>query len=93
MKRALVAILRLALRAFYRRIEIDGITNVTAEGGTIFAVNHPNGLVDPLFLLSFVPRDEFLTILSRFPQATISVSEALSSEVELAYRRLVALRS
>jgi CRP-like cAMP-binding protein len=41
----------------------------------------------------FVPRKKFLEILSRFPTASISVSQVLSREIELAYRRLLALRS
>lgn len=48
------AFLRLCLRLFYRRIEVIGATQVP-EGAVIFAVNHPNGLVDPLFVLSFAP--------------------------------------
>jgi CRP-like cAMP-binding protein len=44
-------------------------------------------------VLSFVPRVQFLAILARYPEATVSVSEVLSSEVELAYRRLIALRA
>ncbi len=40
----------------------------------------------------FVPRAAFMEILAEFPRATISVSHALSSEVAMAYRRLVSLR-
>jgi len=43
--------------------------------------------------LSFVPREQFVRILASYPEATVSVSEVLSSEVELAYRRLIALRA
>lgn len=39
----------LMLRVFFRRIETAG--RVSATGGLIFVVNHPNALVDPLFLL------------------------------------------
>lgn len=54
--RALVtAILRLAVRIFFRRIELVGLERVP-ETPVIFAVNHPNGLVDPLFLICFSPR-------------------------------------
>jgi CRP-like cAMP-binding protein len=41
----------------------------------------------------FVPRKDFLAILSRFPEATISVSHVLSTEIERAYRRLRVLRA
>lgn len=56
MRRFIAALLRLASRVFFRRIELDGLENVPVEGPVIFAVNHPNGLVDPLFLICFAPR-------------------------------------
>lgn len=49
------AVLRLVLRIFFRRIEIAGAERIPAEGPILFALNHPNGLVDPLFLLCFAP--------------------------------------
>lgn len=50
------AILRLALRIFFRRIEVVGLNKIQSLGPVIFAVNHPNGLIDPLFLLCLAPR-------------------------------------
>lgn len=41
----------LMLRVFFRRIETTGRERVPRVGGVIFVVNHPNALVDPLFLL------------------------------------------
>jgi 1-acyl-sn-glycerol-3-phosphate acyltransferase len=52
----LVAVLTLVLRVFFRRIEVKGLKHVSREGATIFVLNHPNGLVDPVFLLCFAPR-------------------------------------
>ena len=52
-RRAVTALFRLCLRIFFRRIELLG---VVPDGPVIFAVNHPNGLVDPLFLLCFAGR-------------------------------------
>ncbi|HEY9401492.1 MAG TPA: lysophospholipid acyltransferase family protein, partial [Pyrinomonadaceae bacterium] len=52
----LVAVLTLALRVFFRRIEVKGLKQVSREGATIFVLNHPNGLVDPAFLLCYAPR-------------------------------------
>ena|SRR5438045_3612279 len=40
----------------------------------------------------FVRRQDFMKILARFPEATLSVSNVLSMEVEMAYRRLRNLR-
>jgi glycerol-3-phosphate O-acyltransferase / dihydroxyacetone phosphate acyltransferase len=50
------ALFRLALRIFFRRIEIEGTERIPTEGPVIFVVNHPNSLIDPLFLLCFAPR-------------------------------------
>ncbi|MDQ1557493.1 MAG: glycerol-3-phosphate O-acyltransferase / dihydroxyacetone phosphate acyltransferase [Pyrinomonadaceae bacterium] len=55
-RRMLVAVLTLALRVFFRRIEVKGLKHVSREGATIFVLNHPNGLVDPVFLLCYAPR-------------------------------------
>src|SRR5436305_1897744 len=55
MRRFLTPILRLIAKTFFRRIEIVGWERVP-RGPVIFAANHPNGLIDPLFLLCFVPR-------------------------------------
>lgn len=55
-RRVVSAFLRLALKIFYRRIELVGLERVPEHEAVVFAVNHPNGLVDPLFLLCFAPR-------------------------------------
>ena len=55
-RRAVTAFLAFAMRIFFRRIEIVGLERVPKGEAVIFAVNHPNGLVDPLFLLCFAPR-------------------------------------
>jgi glycerol-3-phosphate O-acyltransferase / dihydroxyacetone phosphate acyltransferase len=55
MRRAITSFFRFAVRIFFRRIEMLGLERVP-DGPVIFAVNHPNGLVDPLFLLCFAPR-------------------------------------
>ena len=56
MRAIVTAFLRFALRIFFRRIEIVGLERVPEGEAVVFAVNHPNGLVDPLFLLCFAPR-------------------------------------
>lgn len=56
MRRTITAFLRFCLNIFFRRIELLGMERVPRDGGVIFAVNHPNGLVDPLFLLCFAPK-------------------------------------
>lgn len=56
MRKLITSLLRLAVRIFFRRIELVGLDRVPAKEAVVFACNHPNGLVDPLFLLCFSPR-------------------------------------
>jgi len=46
----------LVLRIFFRRIEISGSEHVPPRGPVLFVLNHPNGLIDPGFLLCLAPR-------------------------------------
>ena len=55
-RRSVAAIIRIVAKVFFRRIELAGIEHVRQSAPVIFAVNHPNALIDPLFLLSFAPR-------------------------------------
>src|SRR5437868_7212215 len=56
MRRVIRSVLRVILRIFFPRIEIAGLERVPAQGPVMLAVNHPNGLIDPLFLLCLSPR-------------------------------------
>ena len=49
-------LLRGVLRIFFRRIEVTGAERVPRTGPVIFVLNHPNGLIDPAFLLCLAPR-------------------------------------
>ena len=51
LRNAICAVLSLSLRIFFRRIEIAGKERVPKDKPVIFVLNHPNGLVDPVFLL------------------------------------------
>ncbi|HEV2834827.1 MAG TPA: lysophospholipid acyltransferase family protein [Pyrinomonadaceae bacterium] len=55
-RRLIVAIVRLALRIYFQRIEVTGLEHVPRETPVIFVLNHPNALVDPVFLLCLAPR-------------------------------------
>ena len=52
----IVALLRLALRIYFQRIEVTGVEHVPRDRPVIFVLNHPNALVDPVFLLCLAPR-------------------------------------
>jgi len=71
MRRFLRALFGLALRIFFRRVEVEGVERVPLEGAVIFAVNHPNALVDPLLLLCFAPRP--VSVLAKAPLFSMPV--------------------
>ena len=56
LRRITCAILKLSLRVYFRRIEVVGLDNVPRDTPVIFVLNHPNALVDPVFLLCLAPR-------------------------------------
>jgi len=55
------AIISIALRLFFRRIEAVNVEKVPKDGAIVFVLNHPNGLVDPgLVFVSLARRVSFL---------------------------------
>jgi 1-acyl-sn-glycerol-3-phosphate acyltransferase len=55
-RRIIVALLRFAMRIYFRRVEVVGVEHVPLTAPVIFVLNHPNALVDPAFLLAWAPR-------------------------------------
>jgi glycerol-3-phosphate O-acyltransferase / dihydroxyacetone phosphate acyltransferase len=55
-RKLIVGILRFALRVYFRHIEVVGVEHVPLDTPVIFVLNHPNALVDPVFLLCLAPR-------------------------------------
>jgi 1-acyl-sn-glycerol-3-phosphate acyltransferase len=55
-RRAICLLLRFALRVYFRHIEVAGLEHVPLDSPLIFVLNHPNALVDPVFLLCLTPR-------------------------------------
>lgn len=45
-------LLRLAMRVFFRQIEVVGLEHVPGNGPIIFAGNHPNSLIDPILIIT-----------------------------------------
>lgn len=86
-RRIITAILRLALRVFFRHIEVVGAERVPAQSPVIFVLNHPNGLVDPVFLLCLAPRN--VSFLAKAPLFTMPVVGSLVRALDAlpVYRR------
>ena len=55
-RRLIVALVKVALRIYFQRIEVTGLEHVPLDKPVIFVMNHPNALVDPVFLLCLSPR-------------------------------------
>src|SRR5437773_12194211 len=70
----------LVLRIFFRRIEISGVERVPAQGPVIFVLNHPNGLIDPAFLLCLAPRR--VSFLAKAPLFSMPVIGAIARAFE-----------
>jgi glycerol-3-phosphate O-acyltransferase / dihydroxyacetone phosphate acyltransferase len=64
-RKIIVAVVRLALRIYFQRIEVTGVEHVPLDTPVIFVLNHPNALVDPVFLLCLAPRD--VSFLAKAP--------------------------
>lgn len=55
-RRIVQAIVAIALRLFFRRLEADGVEKVPSNEPLIFVLNHPNGLIDPALVFVALPR-------------------------------------
>jgi len=55
-RRIICVVLGLALRVFFRHIEVAGLERIPQTNPVIFVLNHPNALVDPVFILCLAPR-------------------------------------
>ena len=64
----------IALRWFYRRIEIEGLERLPPNAPLILVVNHPNALVDALLVGWSIPRRVVLTA-----KATLFQNRALAT--------------
>jgi len=86
-RRIIVALVRLALRIYFKHIEVTGLDNVPLNSPVIFVLNHPNALVDPVFLLCLAPRR--VSFLAKAPLFQMPVIGYLVRELESlpVYRR------
>ena len=72
-RRIIHAIVSIALRLFFRRIETVNADEVPYKDGLIFAANHPNGLIDPALVFVALPRKiSFLAKSTLFKTPVIS---------------------
>lgn len=55
------AVAGLALRWYYRDIQVEGLARIPRQRPLLLVVNHPNALVDALLVAWFVPRRVLIT--------------------------------
>jgi 1-acyl-sn-glycerol-3-phosphate acyltransferase len=86
-RRIIIALLRLALRIFFRHLEVVGRERVPRDAPVMFVLNHPNALVDPAFLLCLAPRR--VSFLAKAPIFKMPFIGWLARELEAlpVYRR------
>ena len=54
--------LRISLNFYAKEIKIFGKENIPKKGAVLFAINHPNALMDPLFVTTFNPRENHFLV-------------------------------
>lgn len=54
--------IKIGLFFYTKKIITVGKENIPKKGAVLFAVNHPNGLLDPLIVTTNVPRDTFYLV-------------------------------
>ncbi len=73
-------LLGVVLRIFFRRTEVSGAERVPRAGPVIFVLNHPNGLIDPAFLLCLAPRR--VSFLAKAPLFRMPIIGAIARAFE-----------
>jgi glycerol-3-phosphate O-acyltransferase / dihydroxyacetone phosphate acyltransferase len=88
LRQILHALISIALRLFFCRIETSNVERVPREGAIIFVLNHPNGLVDPALVFVSLPRR--VSFLAKSTLFKIPIAGTLIRALEAlpVYRRL-----
>lgn len=54
--------LRISLNFYAKEIKVFGREKIPKNGAILFAINHPNALLDPLFVTTFNPRENHFLV-------------------------------
>lgn len=82
------AIISIALRLFFRRIEVVNVERVPQSGPLLFVLNHPNGLVDPALVFVSMPRRVSFLAKSTLYDNPIGAFLLRTLEILPVYRRI-----
>jgi glycerol-3-phosphate O-acyltransferase / dihydroxyacetone phosphate acyltransferase len=87
-RRIIHAIISIALRLFFRRIEAVNVERVPQTGALLFVLNHPNGLVDPALVFVSLPRRVSFLAKSTLYDNPIGAFLLRTFEILPIYRRI-----
>ena len=87
-RRIIHAIISIALRLFFRRIEAVNVERVPPTGALLFVLNHPNGLVDPALVFVSMPRRVSFLAKSTLYDNPIGAFLLRTFEILPIYRRI-----
>lgn len=87
-RKTIHAIISVALRLFFRRIEAVNVEDVPETGAIIFVLNHPNGLVDPALVFVSLPRRVSFLAKSTLYDNPIGAFLLRTFEILPLYRRI-----
>ncbi len=82
------AIISVALRLFFRRIEVVNVERVPQVGALLFVLNHPNGLIDPALVFVSMPRRVSFLAKSTLFDNRIGAFLLRTFEILPVYRRI-----
>ena len=54
--RLIATLARLVTGVFFRQVDVIGAERIPARDPVLLVANHPNGLIDPILILGFLPR-------------------------------------
>jgi glycerol-3-phosphate O-acyltransferase / dihydroxyacetone phosphate acyltransferase len=87
-RKVIHAVISVALRLFFRRIEVVGVDRVPGAGALLFVLNHPNGLVDPALVYVSMPRRVSFLAKSTLFDNTFAAFVLRTLEILPVYRRI-----
>jgi len=91
LRQVIHAIISVAIRLFFRRIEVVNVERVPKEGPLLFVLNHPNGLVDPALVFVSLPRRVSFLAKSTLFDNPIGAFVLRTFEILPVYRRIDAV--
>lgn len=78
--------IKIGLFFYAKKVRVVGKNNIPKKGAVLFAINHPNGLLDPLMVTSNVSRDTYYLVRAAAFKNNIANSILRSLNLRPIYR-------